>query len=41
VLIRFGLCLLNFDALYADGLRQRQQQAANQDLASSEIAGNA
>jgi len=38
----FLLQPINFDALYADGLRQRQQQAdATPDLAASETAGNA
>jgi len=38
----FLLQPINFDALYAEGLRQRQAQAgANGDLASSETAGNA
>jgi len=39
----FLLQPINFDALYAEGLRQRQAQASagNGDLASSETAGNA
>jgi len=38
----FLLQPINFDALYAEGLRQRQaQQQAGGDLASSETAGNA
>jgi len=37
----FLLQPLNFDALYAESLRQRQQQASNEDLASSQPAGNA
>jgi len=37
----FMLQPISFDALYADSLRQRQQQAGNEDLASSQIAGNA
>ena len=38
----FFLQPINFDALYAEGLRQRQAQGAgNGDLASSETAGNA
>jgi preprotein translocase subunit SecB len=39
----FLLQPINFEALYAEGLRQRAQQAAdgNGDLASSEPAGNA
>ena len=38
----FLLQPINFDALYAEGLRQRQAQGAgNGDLASSETAGNA
>jgi len=38
----FLLQPINFDALYADGVRQRQQQqAGGGDLASSETAGNA
>ena len=38
----FLLQPINFDALYAEGLRQRQaQQQAGGDLANSETAGNA
>lgn len=39
----FLLQPINFDALYAEGLRQRQQQAGAEggDLANSETAGNA
>ena len=38
----FLLQPINFDALYAEGLRQRQAQGAgNGDLATSETAGNA
>jgi len=37
----FLLQPLSFDALYADTLRQRQQQASNEDLAGTEAAGNA
>ena len=38
----FLLQPINFDALYAEGLRQRQAQAgAGGDLANSETAGNA
>lgn len=39
----FLLQPINFDALYAEGLRQRQAQqgAGNGDLANSETAGNA
>ena len=40
----FLLQPINFDALYAEGLRQRNEQAAagnNGDLANSETAGNA
>jgi len=38
----FLLQPINFDALYADSVRQRQQQqASGGDLASSETAGNA
>jgi len=38
----FVLQPINFDALYADGLRQRQQQAGAPELAAnSEVAGNA
>jgi len=38
----FLLQPINFDALYAEGLRQRQaQQQTGGDLASSETAGNA
>ena len=37
----FLLQPINFDALYAEGLRQRQAQQPGGDLASSETAGNA
>ena len=37
----FLLQPINFDALYAEGLRQRQAQGAGGDLATSETAGNA
>ena len=37
----FLLQPINFDALYAETLRQRQQQAQAADLASAEPAGNA
>ncbi|MBO9715810.1 MAG: protein-export chaperone SecB [Pseudoxanthomonas sp.] len=37
----FLLQPINFDALYAETLRQRQQQGAAGDLASAEPAGNA
>jgi len=37
----FLLQPINFDALYAETLRQRQQQAQAGDLASAEPAGNA
>jgi preprotein translocase subunit SecB len=37
----FLLQPINFDALYAETLRQRQQQTAAGDLASAEPAGNA
>jgi preprotein translocase subunit SecB len=37
----FLLQPINFDALYAEGMRQRQQAADGGDLASSETAGNA
>ena len=37
----FLLQPINFDALYAEGLRQRQAQGAGGDLANSETAGNA
>ena len=37
----FLLQPINFDALYAEGLRQRQAQAGAGDLANSETAGNA
>ena len=37
----FLLQPINFDALYAETLRQRQQQAAAGDLAAAEPAGNA
>jgi len=38
---QFVLQPINFDALYAESVRQRQQQAGTADLASSEAAGNA
>jgi len=37
----FLLQPINFDALYADGLRQRTQQAPGGDLAGTEAIGNA
>lgn len=37
----FFLQPINFDALYAEGLRQRAQQAGNAGLADTETAGNA
>ena len=37
----FLLQPINFDALYAEGLSQRQAQGAGGDLATSETAGNA
>lgn len=37
----FLLQPINFDALYAEGLRQRQDQAAGELAANSETAGNA
>lgn len=37
----FLLQPINFDALYAENLRQRQAQAPAADLANSETAGNA
>ena len=37
----FLLQPINFDGLYAETLRQRQQQSAGGDLANSETAGNA
>jgi preprotein translocase subunit SecB len=37
----FFLQPINFEALYAEGLRQRAQQAADGNLASAETAGNA
>jgi len=37
----FLLQPISFDTLYAESLRQRQQQASNEDLANSEAAGHA